>query len=174
MRDLFACLILLATSSVSLAAGNVAKEINAYRSIEVNFSKNANKCNLTDSKMFEDHLRKELFKIGISENTGSIATAILSITANSFGVLGARCNSQVVLSFETILGPDNIVVDNPAIRQAIDRLERIPVIFWQAGIMGVQAQTQPSGGGESTAAREAVLEMATNLVERLKAAREPN
>ena len=171
MRLFLAGALLLALSSTSWAAGNVAKEINAYRSIEVNFSSNAEKCNLKDPKPFADHLRDELFKVGVSENTGSIAYIVLAITADSFGVLNAQCGSQAVLTFQTVLGADSIVTDNPAIRRAIDRLENIPVIFWQSGQFGVQAQTQPAGGGESTKAQEAVMEMITNLVARFNADR---
>ena len=172
MRIFVSVIMFLAISSAAWAAGDAAKEVNAYNAIKVNFSKNAGKCNLVDPKPFEELLQKELFKIGVPENKGSISTAVLAITGDSFGLLGAQCSSQAVLSFQTVLGADNIVTDNPAIRAAIDRLENIPVIFWQSGRFGVQAQTQPASGGESTTAQEAVLEMVTNLVNKFKEDRE--
>ena len=172
MRLVLAGLILALSSSLATAAGNVAKEVNAYRSIEVNFSENAHKCNLKDGKPFEDQLRKELFKIGVSENQDSMTYVVLAVTGTTFGALSAQCSSQTVLTFQTVLGAENIVVDNPAVRQAIDRLERIPVVFWQSGQFGVQPQTQPAAGGESTTSQEAVVKMITNLVARFNADRQ--
>ena len=48
----------------------------------------------------------------------------------------------------------------------------MPVPFYKDGAFAVQAQTQPSAGGESTKAQEAALKMIDSIGERLKTRRQ--
>ena len=173
MRTLFAgflaCLV-----SVGAAAqdGTIPKEIAGYRNIEVTFSENAEKCNLTDSKMFEDHLRRELADAGISQREDMYSMVGLAINAQPFGLLDAQCVTRVEVVFQTLLGKDNIVTSDQRIRDVVDRLGVVPITFYKDGAFSVQAQTQPSGGGKSVKAQEAALEMIDSIVARLKEKRQ--
>jgi hypothetical protein len=169
-RTLFAA-ILIFLSSGALAQTSIPQEIRGYNSIRINFSKGAESCNIKDATPYEERVRADLSNIGLAQSDASVVHVVAAITAQSFGMLGARCTSYTVLAFQTMLGADNIVTDNDAVRRAIDRLQWFPVVLWQAGMFGVQLQTQPSTGGESKDASKAVLGMIDELVKRFDAER---
>ncbi len=148
-------------------AQSVPAEITAYNTILVNFNETAAECNLKDEAMFRDHVRDKLAEIGITENPESVLTVNLGISAKSFGVRGTRCTTQTVLAFNTLLTSENIVTDNPGVRDAIDRLKEFPVTVHRLGRFGVQAQVQPPAGGESTSSQEGVFEMIDLMVAKL-------
>ena len=163
--------VLILFLSVGARADNVAREIVAYNNISVALSENADDCNLTNKAEFSERLREKLAAVGLALSQDSVVTVHLAISGNAFGLLDAQCASQVSLSFQTVLSAGNIVTDNSAIRMAIDRLGSFRILFYERGMSGVQFQSQPSAGGESTEARDAVFKMIDGLVERFVADR---
>ena len=166
------CIACLVSFGAAAQDGTIPKEIVGYRTIEVTFSESAAKCNLKDSKMFEDHLRRSLADLGISQREDMYSTVGLAINAQPFGLLDAQCVTRVEVVFQTMLGKKNIVTSDERIRQVVDRLGTIPVTFYKDGAFSVQAQTQPAAGGESTDAQKAALEIIDSIVERLKERRQ--
>jgi len=161
----------LSLAATSALAAGLPKEVAGYRDITVAFSEGAKGCNITDETLYSDRLREKLGEIGIKENPESILVAHLAISAKSFGILKAECVSQVSMNFQTTLTAENIVTDNDAVRQAIDRLKAFPVVVYQTGMFGVQTQQEPAGGGESTNASDVVLTMIDGMVEKFESER---
>ncbi|MFQ5972193.1 MAG: hypothetical protein ACE5Q3_07645, partial [Alphaproteobacteria bacterium] len=62
--------------------------------------------------------------------------------------------------------------DNPAVRDAVDRLKQFPIILYKTGMFGVQRQVQPAKGGPSTTSQDAVLGMIDGMVDRFDSARQ--
>ena len=173
MRVLLAGFLACLVSAGAAAQGTgIPKEIVGYRNIEVTFSESAAKCNLKDSKMFEDRLRRSLADAGISQREDMYSMVGLAINAQPFGLLDAQCVTRVEVVFQTLLGKDNIVTSDQRVREVVDRLGVVPVTFYKDGAFAVQAQTQPAAGGESTKAQEAAFEMIDSIVERIKTKRQ--
>ena len=149
-------------------AQSVPAEIAGYNAVLINFNDTAQECNLKDEAMFADHAREKLAEIGITENPESVLTLNIGISAKKFGV---RCTTQTVLAFNTLLTSENIVTDNPGVRDALDRLKEFPVTVYRLGRFGVQAQQQPAAGGESTTSQKGVMEMIDLMVATLDDAR---
>ena len=105
-------------------AGNVTKEIIAFNGVTVGFSKHAAKCNLTDDAVLADHVVGKLDELGIKESPNSVVQVVLSVSGTTLGLLNTQCATHADLRFETRLRAENIVTDNPNVRQAeIDFLE---------------------------------------------------
>ena len=152
-------------------AQGVPSEIVAYNAIAITFSENAHKCNLKDIDVFAERVREKLASIGVNESGDSIVTVNVGISGNSFGPLGVQCASQAELAFQTTLSAENIVTDNPAVRDAVDRLKQFPITLYKTGMFGVQRQVQPAKGGSSTTSQDAVLGMIDGMVDRFASAR---
>ncbi len=166
---LFACVI---STGAYAQDSTIAKEITGYRDINVSFSKNAEKCNLKDADLFKDHLRAKFAEIGVTQREDLYSYVNLIISGQKFGLIGGQCVTEVRLNFYAVLTPDNIVTSDDRLKNTLNKLERIPLTYYQDGQFGVQPQVQPSAGGESTRSQEAVLGMIENLVKNLKAKRE--
>jgi hypothetical protein len=151
---------------------SVAKEIIGYRDISVGFSESAEKCNLKDAELFKNHLRTKLAEIGIVQRDDVYGAIGLGISGKDFGAIGGHCVTMVEINFNAMLGKDNIVTSDQRLREAIDRLERIPLTVYKDSAFAVQPQSEPSAGGETTKSQEAALGMIDTLVENLKAKRE--
>ncbi len=173
MRYVLSILLLCFVSTGAHAQqSNVAKEIIGYRDIGVGFSKSAADCNLKRAELFEKHLRTKLAEIGIVQRDDAYGAIGLGISGQKFGAIGGHCVTRVELNFMAVLGKDNISVSDQRLRDAIDRLERIPLIIYKDSLFGVQPQSQPAAGGESTTSQEAALGMIETLVDNLKAKRQ--
>jgi hypothetical protein len=173
MRKLAPLLLACVISTGAYAQeSSITKEISGYRGINVSFSENAQKCNLKDAKLFEDHLRTKLAGIGVTQREDLYSYVDLLISGQKFGIIGGHCVTEVRMNFYAVLTPANIVTSDERLKSTLDKLERIPVTYYQDGRLGVQPQDQPSGGGESTTSQEAVLKMIENLVESLKSKRQ--
>jgi hypothetical protein len=171
-RAIAVALAAAVVSTTAAAQTTIPQELRRYNAIKVNFSDTAHACNLKDEAMFASRVREKLAAIGITEDPTSAITVSLAISANSFGLLSTTCASQTVISFNARLGAENIVVDDPEIRTAIDRLKEFPIALHQLGRFGVQAQVQPPKGGESTSTQTAVLEMIDAMVTKLEEQRQ--
>ena len=149
-------------------AGNVTKEIIAYNSITVGFSKGAGKCNLTDDLVLADYVGGKLDELAIKENPNSIIQVVLSVSGTTLGLLNNRCVTHADLRFEARLRADNIVTDSQPLRQAVDRLGEFPIELWSRGAFGVTTLSQPSSGGPSVKAYDAIKEHIDFILERFK------
>ena len=149
-------------------AGNVTKEIIAYNSITVGFSEGAGKCNLTDDSVLADYVGGKLDELAIKENPNSIIQVVLSVSGTPLGLLNTRCVTHADLRFELRLRADNIVTDSQPLRQAVDRLGEFPIELWSRGAFGVTTLSQPSSGGPSVKAYDAIKEHIDFILERFK------
>lgn len=173
MRYILSILALCSLSTGAYAQQtSVAKEITGYRDISVGFSKSAEKCNLNNAALFKKHLETKLAEIGIAQRDDVYGAIGLGISGQRFGAIGGHCVTRVELNFMAVLGKENISVGDQRLRDAIDRLERIPLIIYKDSLFAVQPQSQPAAGGESTTSQEAALEMIETLVDNLKAKRQ--
>ena len=170
MRTVFLA-ALIALFATSAQATNLPKEVWAFRDVTVSFSKNAGNCNITDPDVYANRLREGLGGIGIKENPDVALVAHLAISANGIGPLNTQCTSQVNMSFQTVLRADNIVTDNERQRRIVDRLGVIPITVYQIGMFGVQSMSEPTAGGKSMKAHEAVLQMIDKMIVRFGEAR---
>ena len=125
---------------------SVAKEIAGYRDISVGFSKSAVNCNLKNAALFKKHLETKLAEIGITQRDDVYGAIGLGISGQKFGAIGGHCVTRVELNFMAVLGKDNISVGDQRLRDAIDRLERIPLIIYKDSLFAVQPQSQPAAG----------------------------
>ena len=149
-------------------AGNVTKEIIAYNSITVGFSEGAGKCSLTDDSVLADYVGGKLDELAIKENPNSIIQVVLSVSGTTLGLLNTRCVTHADLRFEARLRADNIVTDSQQVRQAVDRLGEFPIELWSRGAFGVTTLSQPSSGGPSVKAYDAIKEHIDFILERFK------
>ena len=174
MRRIVLALACCVLSSSAWAQGqtSVPREITGYKTILVSFSEGARRCKLEDPAAYSARLKEKLAGIGIKQNDQSITVAVLGVSGKRFGMLGGQCVSLVELKFNATLSKDNIVTDNAAVRRSVDKLGVFPITFYSNGMFGVQPQTEPSAGGDSTRSMEAVLGMIDMLVERLKEKRQ--
>ena len=157
----------LMVATTPAVAQSIPAELTGYNAIVVNFSETAGECNLKEEAMFADAVREKLAAIGIEENPESVVTVNLAISAKGFGIRNTSCTTQTVLSFNTLLTAENIVTDNQAVRDSVDRLKQFPVTLYRLGRFGTQAQVQPAQGGESTSSQKGVLEMIDQMVDKL-------
>lgn len=162
-----ACCV-FSTSAWAQGQTSVPREITGYKTILVSFSAGARKCKLEDPAAYSQRLKEQLAGIGITQNDQSLVVATLGVSGKRFGMMGGNCVSLVELKFNANLSKDNIVTDNQAVRQAVDKLGVFPITFYSNGMFGVQPQAEPSAGGDSTRSKEAVLGMIDMLVERLE------
>jgi len=161
-----------AAVGVQAQTTDVSKEITGYRNMTVTMAGTPSDCNLKDTNLLKTQLSDKLSGIGITQKDQSYAGVELLITAQKFGGPIGHCATMVELVFVGAIGKDNFVTGDEQLKAAIDRMKVVPVVFYKDGRMGVQAQTQPSSGGESMTTEKAVLRMIDDLVENLKAKRQ--
>ena len=149
-------------------AGDVTKEIIAFNGVTVGFSKHAAKCNLTDDAVLADHVVGKLDELGIKESPNSVVHVVLSVSGTTLGLLNTQCATHADLRFETRLRAENIVTDNPNVRQAVDRLGQFPIVLWSRGAFGVTTLAQPEGGGPSVKAYDSIKEQIEVILDRFK------
>jgi hypothetical protein len=161
--------IVISTSTAS--ADELVAELNLYKEVRINFNKTAEKCNLSDAKVFADRVEQGIQKSGFQKNPESRMIVLLNIAGNSFGILGTQCATTVSLNLQTYLKGQEVVTENPEARIVLDKFEEFPISVYRSGMFGVQALEEPSAGGKSTASRDAVLVMIDKIMEDLDKAR---
>jgi len=149
-------------------AESVTKEFIAYNGISVGFSEQAAKCNLTDGAALKDYVAGKLDDLLIKEDPNSIIHIVLSVSGTNLGLLNTQCATHASLRFETRLRSDNIVTDDPVVRQAVDKLGEFPIVLWSRGAFGVTPLPQPTEGGPSVKAYESVEEHIDFILGRFK------
>lgn len=163
---------LLAASLLTAAAHpafaeTAASEITGFSKLKVNFTKNAQKCGFQSLEPFERNLRKDLAAIGIRQSESSIIELDLEIGGINYGALETQCAIDVSLDFRTTLRASNIVTDNAAVRQAVDRLQAFPVSLYNVGAFAVETTLYTVADGRNVTKAEAkVLEIIGHLVKR--------
>jgi hypothetical protein len=166
---LLGCLIAAGAQAQSTS---VPKEISGYRNMVVKLGRTAPDCNLKDTNLLQTQLSDELAAIGITQTDDFYANVELRVTAQKFGGILAHCATLVELVFLATIGKDNFVTSDKRLKESIDRLKVIPIIFYKEGRMGVQPQIEPTSGGVSTNTEKAVLAAIDGLVASLKAKRQ--
>jgi hypothetical protein len=163
---------LLAAALVLFAAQpalgeSAAKEIRSFNKLKANFTKNAQKCGFQSLEPFERTLRKDLAAVGVQQSDASIIEIDLEIGGISYGALDTQCAIDVSLDFRTTLRASNIVTDNAALRQAIDRLQAFPVSLYEVGAFAVETTLYTVADGRNVTKAEAkMLELIGHLVQR--------
>jgi hypothetical protein len=153
-------------------AANAAKEIHGYGSLGVSFSKNAEACGFTSLDPFQQALRKDLSAIGVDLDGASIVSVNLQIGGVPHGAQDAQCTVDVTLNFWTVLTAANIRTDNPAVRQAVDRLGSFHVSLYRVSAFAVSPTVYTVADGRNVTQAEAeVLKVISHLVERFNEAR---
>lgn len=160
---------LISTSTAS--ADELVADLKYYKTVKVNFNKTADKCNLTDGKIFAERVEQGVLKSGFQKDPESRMIVLLNVASNSFGLLGTQCATTVSLNLQTYLKGEEVVTENPEARLILDRFIEFPISVYRTGMFGVQAQEEPSAGGKSTASRDAVFVMIDKIMEDLNKAR---
>jgi hypothetical protein len=164
MKSLFAILLGCVAAGSAFAQNSVPDVVTDYQSINVFYSERAAECNLEHSAAYEARLREKLAAIGVTQSDNSVLVANLGVTGQKFGLIGAQCMSAVELVFAATLRKENIVTNNPAVREAVDKLEAFPIVVYESGMFAVQPQGSTSTDRKSTASKEAALKMIDELV----------
>ncbi len=151
-------------AGATFAQVSVPDIVTGYRSISVTYSEGAAGCDLEHSAEYKAHLSEKLAEIGVAQNDDSVLVANLGISGRKFGRLGTRCASAVELVFAATLRKENIVTNNQAVREAVDRLDAFPIVLYKALVFGVQSQTTTDPARKSAASQEAAFKMIDDLV----------
>jgi hypothetical protein len=150
-------------------AASAAKEITSYNKMKVEFTKNATKCGFESLEPFERHLREDLAAIGVKQSPDSIVEINLQVGAIVYGALDAQCAVDVNLDFRTTLTAANINSDNPAVRNAVDRLGAFPVSLYKVGAFAVSTTLYTVYDNRNITKAEAeVLQIIQRLVNRFE------
>lgn len=165
---LFAIALFFTIGRPALSA-SAAKEISGYNKIKVEFTKNAKKCAFEGKEPFERYLRKDLEEIGVLPNANSIVEINLEIGGINYGALQSQCAINVSLDFRTTLTAANISTDNPAVRQAVDRLGAFPVSLYSVGAFAVSTTVYTLYDNRNITSAEAdVIKIIQRLVNRFE------
>ena len=148
----------------AFAQTSIPDVVTGYQSINVMYSERAKECNLEHSADYKARLREKLAAIGVTLRSDSVLVVNLSVSGQKFGLVRAQCVSAVELVFAATLTKDDVVTDDEAVREAIDRLESFPIAVYSSGMFGIQRQGSTSQDRKSTASKEAALNMIDNLV----------
>ena len=160
---------ILAVATKPALAASAAKEISGYYKMTVEFTKNAKKCGFESLEPFERHLREDLAAVGVKKNDASIVEVDLEVGAIAYGALDSQCAVDVSLDFRTTLTAANINTDNPAVRQAVDRLQAFPVSLYKVGAFAVSTTLYTVADGRNITKAEAeVLKIIKRLVDRFQ------
>lgn len=166
--NIAAVALFFAAAEPALAA-SAAKEITSYNRMKVEFTKNATKCGFESLEPFERHLREDLAAIGVKQSPDSIVEINLQVGAIVYGALDAQCAVDVNLDFRTTLTAANINSDNPAVRNAVDRLGAFPVSLYTVGAFAVSTTLYTVYDNRNITKAEAeVLQIIQRLVNRFE------
>lgn len=171
MRILIIVIGIFLTSISPVSAGKLISELAIYKDVQVHFNETVAKCNLSDGTIFKQRLENGILKSGLQKNPESRISAVLNIAAVAFGFFNAQCATTVSLNLQTNLNGRDILTDNPNVRAILDDVGSFPISIFRVGMFGVQAQTEPSGGGKSVAVRDAIFEMIDKMLVKLNEAR---
>lgn len=175
MKNFFAVLaaFVILLAPVRGEAQTAASDIKAYRDLTVTFSGNADECNLDDSDVFKQKMREALESAGIRQSNASRVNVNLGVSANGFGILNTNCVFSTKFDFLVKLDADKITTEDPAARNAFNRLGAVDVVIYSNGFFATQQQKQPFDGGRSVAVRDRVLDMIGMSVNKLVEDRAP-
>lgn len=148
----------------ALAQSSVPDVVKGYNRINVTYSEKAADCNLEHSASYEARLSEQLAAIGVNQGDEYVLVVNLGVTGQKFGLIRGQCVSVLELSFAAILGRENIVTNNPTVRDAVDKLGSFPIVIYQSGMLGMQPQGSTSQDRKSTASKDATLKMIDILV----------
>lgn len=163
-------LVLLGSAPAN--AVSAVQGVETYKNIEVKFTKNARKCDFQSLGPFERYLTKSLKKVGLRKTRSSIVTVSLEIGGVPFGAFETQCAVEATLHFRTMLRSDNIVTDNLAVRETVNRLQVFPISLYSVGAFGVDTTLYTYADGRNiTKAEKKVLDMIDRLVTRFDKAR---
>lgn len=169
IRAPLAVMLLLAIGSSPALATSAAKEINAYKKIEVVFTKNAKKCGFESTEPFERNLQKDLAAVGVNQNDNSVVEILLEVGGIVYGALESQCVVDVNLDFRTTLRAVNITTANAAVRQAVDRLKAFPISLYKVGAFAVSTTLYTVADGRNVTQAEAeVIKIIQRLVTRFE------
>ena len=154
-------------ASPAAQAASAAKEISAFRKMDVKFTQNAQKCGFESLEPFQRNLRKELAAVGVDENKDSIVDVALEVGGITYGAGGVQCAISLTLDFRTTLTAANIVTDNPAVRIVVDRLQVFPISLYRVGAFSVETTLYTVADGRNITKAEAkLIELIGHLVKR--------
>ncbi len=172
MRIFSLVFVVFIMCSMPATAANLLKELVAYEKVIVQFSDTAGECNLGDQKIFKKHVNAGLANLGLNRSPDSRIVAVLNVAAKGFGVLNSQCATTVSLNLQTTLHGSQIITENPEARKVLDYVGDFPISIFRSGMFGVQAQSEPSAGGKSTATRDAVIDMTDQILKKLEGMRQ--
>jgi hypothetical protein len=130
-------------------AENVVNGLDSYGKIVIDFTKNAEKCELEDAKAYTAHLREKLAKLGISEQPESKVRLRLELGGIPLGMLDGQCVVAANLSVGTILQAKNMVAPDKKIQMAMDRAGSFEVTLYKAGAFAAASQVYKLIDGKS-------------------------
>ena len=151
-------------------AATVPEVITSFQKITVTFSERAAECAISDEKMYQSHLFNRLGEMGIKEDGGSIIQAHINVSGAPAGT--SSCIIHTLLRFDTTLNAKNILTDQPAVRQAIDRLGVFPVTLWSGGALSTKQYYLPASERKIDRAAKGVLEQIDFILESFKKQRQ--
>ncbi len=167
MRIFLVAVTAFLISITSASAAGIVSELTVFNDVIVRFNDTAKKCNLTDPSIFKQKVEAGLVDMGLSKSPSSRIVAVLNIAANGFGLLNSQCATTVTFNIQSSLNGKEILTDNPETRKILDHVGTFPISIYRSGMFGVQVQSEPSAGGESTSVRDAVLDMTDKMLNKL-------
>lgn len=150
----------------TLFAENVVKGLNGYNKIVIDFTKNADRCELEGANAYVAHLRENLAGIGISEKQDSNVSLRLQLGGTPLGMLDGQCAVAANLSVETVLHAKNVKANDRQVQMAIDRAGSFEVTLYNTGAFAVSSQVYKHIDGKS---KSLVQWKLREIIERLAA-----
>jgi len=147
-------------------AENVVKGLNGYNKIVIDFTKNADRCELEGANAYVAHLREKLAGIGISEKQDSNVSLRLQLGGTPLGMLDGQCAVAANLSVETVLHAKNVRANDRQVQMAIDRAGSFEVTLYNTGAFAVSSQVYKHIDGKS---KSLVQWKLREIIERLAA-----
>lgn len=153
-------------------AENVVNGLSEYSDIEINFTKNASKCELENANDYAKHLQEKLSKLGISKQQNSGVRLRLELGGIPLGMLDGQCVVAANLSVSTVLQAKNVATPDRQVRMAIDRAGAFEVTLYKTGAFAAASQVYTLVGGKSKSLVQWKLrEMIERLAKKLDEAR---
>ena len=154
-------------------AESVVKGMNGYNKIVVDFSKNADQCELEGASAYVAHLRENLAGIGIDEKQDSNVRLRLKLGGTPLGLMDGQCAVAANLSVETVLEGKNVKARDRQVQMAIDRAGSFEVTLFNTGAFAVTSQVYKHIDGKSKSLVQWKLrEIIKRLTEKLDVARQ--
>lgn len=159
-------IVILCLFPSTVFAENVVKGLNGYNKIVVDFTKNADRCELEGASAYVAHLRENLAGIGISEKQDSNVSLRLQLGGTPLGMLDGQCAVAANLSVETVLHAKNVRANDRQVQMAIDRAGSFEVTLYNTGAFAVSSQVYKHIDGKS---KSLVQWKLREIIERLTA-----